>query len=120
MYHPNERQSLFLLETDTLIFMSGNNIVLKQTVKKLCKLSQMLEYTCRCYINRPGRACILKKKKILYRELFCLSKVYLTFLCLHHYSPVIHHYTLSDITDKCIVGCQMDKERRKNGIKNSQ
>lgn len=73
MYHPNERLSLFLLETDILIFMSGNNIVLKQTVKKLCKLSQKLEYAFKRHINRLGRAFMLRK--MLYKEQFSLRKV---------------------------------------------
>lgn len=28
---------------------------------------------------------------------------------------VIYHYSLPDITDKCIAGCRMNKEQSKNG-----
>lgn len=85
MSHPNESLSLFLLEGGTFISMSGNNIVLKQTVKELSEPSQKLEYVFKHPINRLGRACLFKKK-MLYVELFSLRKIYLTYFiyCLSH------------------------------------
>lgn len=61
MSHADERLSLFWQEGDTFISMSGNNIVLKQTVKKLSELSGKLEYAFKHPINSLGRACLLKK-----------------------------------------------------------
>lgn len=63
MSHLNERLSLFLLEIDTFISMSGTDIVLKQTVKKVSKTSLKLKYAFKHPINRLGRAFLLKKKK---------------------------------------------------------